>query len=215
MSEKYLLKVCDVSKSFRGEQVLRNVNLEFESGKIYGIVGRNGSGKSVLFKIISGFLQPDSGYVSANGKVVGKDVDFPADMGVIIENPGFIWYQSAKANLEYLAGIRKIIDRDQVAESIRKVGLDPASKKWVGRYSLGMKQRLGIAQAIMENPRLIILDEPMNGLDEQGVADMRKLFLELRDQDKLILLASHNKEDISSLCDTVYKAEQGNMTLFR
>lgn len=188
---------------------MKDINLELYSGHIYGIIGRNGSGKSVLFKIIAGLMCTDSGCVVVNEKMLGRDIDFPMDMGAIIENPGFLWYQSGMSNLEYLAGIKKKIGKDEIAETMRRVGLNPESRKLTGRYSLGMKQRLSIAQAIMEKPDFIILDEPMNGLDESGVNDMRKLFLDLKAQGKLILLASHNPEDISALCDEVYNIKDG------
>lgn len=209
------LEVKNLVKSFKNETVLNHINLEFSENHIYGIIGRNGSGKSVLFKIICGFMHADGGTVSLDGKIIGKDIDFPENLGAIIENPGFLWYQSGLANLAYLAGIRKKINKSQVKEAMRLVGLNPDSKKWVGKYSLGMKQRLSIAQAIMENPDLIVLDEPMNGLDEQGVTEMRELFLKLRDEHKIIILASHNREDIDVLCDEVYHIEKGTIEKVR
>lgn len=205
------LEIKNVKKSFKNENVLNGISLNLEGNKIYGIVGRNGSGKSVLFKIICGFLKADCGEVIFNGQIIGKDVDFPPDLGAVIESPGFLWYQSGFANLEYLAGIRKKITKQQVKDTIRLVGLDPESKKWVGKYSVGMKQRLSIAQAIMEDPKLIILDEPMNGLDEEGVNEMRQLFISLKDSNRIIILASHNREDIEALCDDVYELSKGNI----
>lgn len=205
------LKVKGVSKSFKGETVLENVSFTCVGGHIYGVIGRNGSGKSVLFKIICGLLSADSGSVIVNGKCIGKDIDFPEKLGAIIENPGFIWYESGLKNLLYLASIRNIIDRSKVKDVMRLVGLSPENKKWVAKYSLGMKQRLSIAQAIMEDPDIIILDEPMNGLDEAGVEDMRRIFLDLKNEGKIILLASHNKEDIELLCDVVYTIQNGRL----
>ena len=207
----YSIQVEHLCKSFKKEQVLFDINLEMTQGHIYGIVGRNGSGKSVLFKLICGFLFPDEGSVTINGKVIGKDLDFPENFGALIEAPGFLWYQSGMANLEYLAGIRKLITKQEIADTMRMVGLDPSSKKRVGKYSLGMKQRLGIAQAIMEHPKFIILDEPMNGLDESGMRDMRQVILKLREEGCLIILASHNKEDIGVLCDEVYMISNGKI----
>lgn len=209
--ENYTVKVEHLSKRFKKEQVLCDVNLELSQGHIYGIIGRNGSGKSVLFKLMCGFLFPDEGSVTINGKVIGKDRDFPENFGALIEAPGFLWYQSGIANLEYLAGIRKLITKQEVEDAMRLVGLDPTSKKRVGKYSLGMKQRLGIAQAIMEHPQFIILDEPMNGLDESGIRDMRQLFLKLKNEGCLVILASHNKEDIGVLCDEVYQIANGRL----
>lgn len=205
------LEISHISKSFKKEKILEDISLYGTGGHIYGIIGRNGAGKSVLFKLICGLMMFDEGSIRINDKYVGKDIDFPENIGVLIESPGFLWYQSGYANLAYLAGIRRIIGRNEIQEIMRNVGLDPFSRKIVAKYSLGMKQRLGIAQAIMENPDIIILDEPMNGLDEQGVEDMRKLFLHLRDEGKLILLASHNKEDIGVLCDEVFELKNGKI----
>lgn len=213
-NKTYTIKVEHLSKSFKNEQVLSDINLEMSEGHIYGIIGRNGSGKSVLFKLICGFLFPDEGSVTINGKVIGKDRDFPEDFGALIETPGFLWYQSGISNLNYLASIKNQITKQEVADTMRLVGLDPTSRKRVGKYSLGMKQRLGIAQAIMEHPRFIILDEPMNGLDESGIRDMRQLFLKLRDEGCLVILASHNKEDIGILCDEVYQISNGRISAF-
>lgn len=204
-----MVSVKNVSKSFRKEMVIKNINVEFEDGKITGIIGRNGSGKTVLFKMICGLILPDCGEIVVNNERVGKDVDFPSSIGAIIETPGFIPYQSAYSNLLDLAAINKKITKAQVMDAIRHVGLDPSSKKKVSKYSLGMRQRLGIAQAIMEEPDLLILDEPMNGLDKQGVEDMRKLFMELKEQGKTIIIASHNREDIEVLCDIVYEMDAG------
>lgn len=209
--KKAKIEVINVSKTFKGEQVLKDINLTLTDNKIYGFVGRNGSGKSVLFKIICGYMFPDSGKVMVNGKIIGKDVDFPENLGALIETPGFIWYQSGLANLQYLAKIRNQISKQKIKDTIRLVGLDPDSRKWVGKYSLGMKQRLGIAQAIMEDPDILILDEPMNGLDESGVDDMRRLLLDYISPGRIILITSHNKEDIQTLCDEVYYLQGGKI----
>lgn len=199
----------NVSKSFKEKTVLQATDLTIEAGRITGFIGRNGSGKTVLFKLICGLLRPTTGTVTVDGVRLGKDADFPPDLGVLIETPGFINYESGLRNLRDLAAIRKKVTLDEVKDAIRMVGLDPEDKKHVGKYSLGMRQRLGIAQAIMEDPSVIILDEPMNGLDRSGVEDMRVLFARLRDAGKTILLASHSAEDINLLCDTVYEIENG------
>lgn len=210
------IQLQHVHKSFRKqENVLKDINVNFEQGKIHGIVGRNGSGKTVLMKIICGLMSPTSGTVEVNGKFVGKDVDFPEDIGIIIEAPGFLPYQSGFQNLEYLASIRRKIGKEDIKAAMERVGLDPQMKKWVGKYSLGMKQRLGLAQAIMENPTLLILDEPMNGLDKSGVADMHSLFLAMKQEGKTILLVSHSTEDIDGLCDTVHEMDKGVLTQIR
>ena len=209
------IKVENVSKDFAQERVLRSVTREFESGLIHGIVGNNGSGKTVLMKCICGFLVPTEGKITVNGQIVGKDVDFPGNMGLIIETPGFLPNVSGVKNLEILASLNKKIGLSEIAEAIRTVGLDPKLNKPVGKYSLGMRQRLGIAQAIMEDPKLLILDEPLNGLDKHGVAEMRTLIKRLKAKGKTILLASHNQADIDELCDTVCEMDAGVMTMLR
>ena len=212
---KNAIQVKNLSKDFGQDRVLKCVTRDFESGKIHGIVGNNGSGKTVLMKCICGFLLPTEGTVIVNGRRVGKDVDFPPDLGVIIETPGFLPGVTGVKNLEILASLNKKIGLSEIADAIRRVGLDPNMKKPVGKYSLGMRQRLGIAQAIMENPKLLILDEPLNGLDKHGVAEMRKLIKGLSAEGKTILLASHNQGDIDELCDTVCEMDAGVMTAIR
>ena len=196
------IEVKALSKSFGKENVLTDINVSFETGKIHGIIGRNGSGKTVFMKCILGFLKPTSGSVRVFGKTIGKDVDFAPDTGMMIETPGFITTESGSNNLKWLLGLRGRKDVD-VCSYMNLVGL--------GKYSLGMRQRLGIAQAIMENPRLLILDEPMNGLDNRGVEDMRRLFATLKEQGVTILLSSHNPLDISTLCDTVCEMDSGKI----
>jgi len=209
------IELVDLCKTFGQDEVLKHVTRNFEAGRIHGVVGNNGSGKTVMFKCICGFLQPTSGKVLVQGKQIGKDVDFPEDLGLIIETPGFLPQLSGLRNLEILASLKKKIGLKEVAAVIRRVGLDPLSTKPVGKYSLGMRQRLGIAQAIMEDPSLLILDEPMNGLDKHGVAEMRALFQSLATDGRTILLASHNIGDIDALCDTVCEMDAGVMTMIR
>lgn len=203
------IEVQNVVKRFRDQVVLKNVSISFEKGQIHGIVGRNGSGKTVLFKCICGLMHPEEGVILVNGKRVGRDVDMPEDIGAIIEAPGFLPNYSGYKNLRFLANIRRKIGKEEIVNVLKTVGLDPESRKHVGKYSLGMRQRLGIAQAIMEDPEILILDEPMNGLDNAGVQDIRALLLELKAQGKTILLASHNHEDIAALCDTVHEMDGG------
>ena len=203
------IEVQNVVKRFRDQVVLKNVSISFEKGQIHGIVGRNGSGKTVLFKCICGLMHPEEGVIRVNGKRVGRDVDMPEDIGAIIEAPGFLPNYSGSKNLRFLANIRRKIGKEEILNVLKTVGLDPESRKHVGKYSLGMRQRLGIAQAIMEDPEILILDEPMNGLDNAGVQDIRALLLELKAQGKTILLASHNHEDIAALCDTVHEMDGG------
>ena len=203
------IEVQNVVKRFRDQVVLKNVSISFEKGQIHGIVGRNGSGKSVLFMCVCGLMHPEEGVILVNGKRVGRDVDMPEDIGAIIEAPGFLPNYSGYKNLRFLANIRRKIGKEEILNVLKTVGLDPESRKHVGKYSLGMRQRLGIAQAIMEDPEILILDEPMNGLDNAGVQDIRALLLELKAQGKTILLASHNHEDIAALCDTVHEMDGG------
>lgn len=206
---EHVIDVVNVSKRFGSETVVKDVSLSLDRGKIYGITGRNGSGKTVLFKMIIGFLKPSSGKIFVDGLEIGKDTDFAKETGIIIETPGFLGSFTGYKNLEYLANIQKITGRDKIREALGRVGLDPDDRKKVRKYSLGMRQRLGIAQAIMENPHILILDEPMNGLDSQGAQDIRNLFLDLKRQGVTILLASHNREDMELLCDKIYRMEDG------
>ena len=203
------IELIHVTKKFGQELVLKEVNLTLEQGRVYGIVGNNGSGKTVLMKCICGFLIPTTGLIQVFGSSIGQDVDFPESLGVIIETPGFLTNLTGRKNLEILAGMRRKIGPAEIQQVLEKVGLDPALKKPVANYSLGMRQRLGIAQAIMEDPKLLILDEPFNGLDKHGVGEIRKLLLELKEEGKTILLASHNEEDIRILCDEVYEMDGG------
>lgn len=207
-----MIEITNLCKSFKDTKVLNDITIKIKKGNIIGIIGRNGSGKTVLFKCICGLVSPTKGTVKISNKILGKDMDIPDNIGAIIETPGFLPNYSGFKNLKFLAMIKNQINNEHIKDTIKLVGLNPDSKKHVGKYSLGMRQRLGIAQAIMENPDILILDEPMNGLDNEGVKDMRKLFLSLKEQGKTILLASHNKEDIEVLCDEVYMMDKGILT---
>ena len=187
----------------------------FEKGKIHGIVGNNGSGKTVLMKCICGFLKPDSGVIYVNHKQVGKETDFPEDIGIIIETPGFLPHLSGTQNLKILASLQKKANALTIRAVLEQVGLDPDMKKPVGKYSLGMRQRLGFAQALMEDPSLLILDEPFNGLDKHGVVHIRNVIKGLREEGKTVILASHNQVDIDELCDTVCEMDAGVLTVVR
>ena len=210
-----MINIKDLSKKFKNTVVVDSITVHFARGNIYGIVGRNGSGKTILFKMISGLLSPSSGEIFVDGRKIGTDEDFPKETGIIIENPAFLPWQNAMDALMDLARLNHRIGREEVRESIIKVGLNPDSRKKIGKYSLGMKQRLALAQAIMERPKLLILDEPMNGLDRQGVEDIRGLLLELKKEGCTILIASHNREDIDVLCDQVYEMDAGKWSLLR
>ena len=206
-----MIIIENATKKFGTQTVLNNVSLTLEDGKIYGFVGQNGCGKTVLFKSICGFIYLDRGTITVDGKVIGKDIDIIKDAGIIIESPGFLPNYSAFKNLKFLTMIKDNIGDEQIKSTLISVGLDPESKKVVGKFSLGMRLRLGIAQAIMENPHILILDEPMNGLDKRGVEDIRKILMDLKKKGKLILLASHNPLDIDILCDCVYELDAGTI----
>lgn len=203
------ISVNNVTKKFKNHVVLDQISFDCEPGKIYGFVGYNGSGKTVLFKCICGLLKPDSGTIVINGEKMGDQMIRNA--GIIIEEPAFIRNETGKKNLEFLYLLNHKRENKIIEEVMVQLGLDPKSKKKVREYSLGMRQRLALAQAIMEKPDIYILDEPMNGLDKKGVDEIRQLLLELKNQKKMILLASHNREDISILCDEVFEMEHGRI----
>lgn len=210
-----MIKLNNVTKTYGREKVLDNVSAFFSAGEIHGIIGRNGSGKTVLLKCIAGLSSIDRGSIRVGRKLIGRDIETPPRMGAIIEVPGFLPNYSGFRNLKFLADIRGRIDDEDVYDAMERVGLDPESRKHVSKYSLGMRQRLGIAQALMEHPRLLLLDEPMNGLDNEGVEDMRELFLALRDEGRTLLIASHNPLDIQELCDHVYQMDAGHLEAIR
>ena len=207
----HTIEVKNVYKSFKNIEVLHDVSLQTDKGSICGIIGRNGSGKTVLFKCICGFLQIDRGEIQIEGKAVGRDKSTLSNLGIIIESPGFLRHYSGYKNLEFLMGLNGKPDREKINDVLDLVGLAEQKNKKVGKYSMGMRQRLGIAQAIMEDQNIWILDEPMNGLDNQGVEDMRQLLLKLKEKGNTILLASHNQEDIRQLCDFVYEMDLGRI----
>ncbi len=207
-----MITVNNLSLTIKKHPILNNVTIQFKKGKIHGLIGRNGSGKTMLMKCICGFIKPTEGTIFVADKQIGKDCDFPDSVGIIIETPGFIPYYSGYRNLKLLADLNRKIDKEKIRDTMQMVGLDPDLKRHVKKYSLGMRQRLGLAQAIMENPDLLILDEPMNGLDKDGVSDMRKYLLNLKEQGKTILIASHSAEDIEILCDTVCEMDKGVLT---
>ena len=206
-----VIKVEHLSMFFGEEQVLKDVSYEFQEGLIYGIVGSNGSGKTVLMKCICGFLIPTRGSVYVNYKKIGTEIDFPQDTGIIIETPGFLPNLTGLQNLKLLASLKGSVGKEILEDTLVRVGLDPKLRKPVSKYSLGMRQRLGIAQAIMEDPDILILDEPFNGLDKVGVAKMHQLILELKERRKTILLSSHSQNDIDVLCDIVCEMDSGHM----
>lgn len=205
------IDVKNYTKLIKKKTILDNVNISFESGKIYGLHGKNGSGKTMLLRAICGLILPTSGGVSIDGKVIGKDIEFPDSVGIIIENMTMLTDYTAFDNLKILAKIKKIATDEDIRSALENVGLNPDDKKKVKAFSLGMKQKLNIAQAIMEKPKLLLLDEPTNALDEESVKDVRKLLLEMKEQGVLIIIASHNKEDLEVLCDDLVEIYEGRI----
>ena len=207
-----MIEVTDLVKKYQDQEVLKKISCTFEKGKITGLIGRNGAGKTVLMKCICGFVIPTEGEIRIDGrKLRGRKEADLTKIGMIIENPAFLESYTRYQNLAFLARINGIIGKEKIRKTLRMVGLDPDSRKKVGKYSMGMRQRLALAQAVMEDQEILILDEPMNGLDNRGVEEMRKLLLEFRGQGKTILLASHSQEDIRVLCDKIYEMDQGEI----
>ena len=208
-----MIQIKELSLTIRKHHILDNVNLTMYDGKIYGLVGNNGSGKTMLMKCICGFVKPTSGLVIVDDEMIGRDVDYIRNTGIIIETPSFVPYYTGIKNLKMLYGISGKPNMENIRKAMEVCGLNPELKLPVKKYSLGMKQRLAIAQAIMENQSILILDEPMNGLDKEGVDEIRKLLIALKNEGKLILLASHNREDIDILCDEVFEIESGDVSI--
>ncbi len=206
-----MIEIKNLSKSIKGNLVLDNISCRLDAGKVYGIYGRNGSGKTMLMRCILGLIFADSGFVKIDGCVVGRDLDFPESVGAIIENPAFFPYATGYENLKMLADIRKQISGSGVCQAMRRAGLDDRDRRTVSKYSLGMKQRLAIAQAVMESPKLLVLDEPTNALDEQGVSMFRDIIREEKKRGALVILASHNKEDIELLADVRIHMSNGRI----
>ena len=210
-----IISLKQVSKSFSGRRVLSGISLNVEKGSTVGIVGANGSGKSVLFNLICGFLIPDNGQVCVRGQVLGKGRDFPENMGVLINSPGFIGLNTGLQNLRYLAGIRGVAGDKEIRSAMQKVGLDPEDKTKVEHYSLGMKQKLGIAQAIMENQDILILDEPFNALDYKTCNDIKEIIRILQAEERTILMTSHNYDDLETLCTHIYAIDEGKLGIYK
>lgn len=209
MENKIIIK--NLTKKIRGTVILDDINLELTGGKVYGVSGKNGCGKTMLMRSICGLIKPTSGEVVINEKVLGKDMSFPESLGALIENPAFLGGYTGFDNLRILADIKGGTSDEQIKESLTKVGLDPDDKRKYRKYSLGMKQKLGIACAIMENPDVVILDEPINAIDEKGVKLIEKVLNELKEQGKIILIACHDKEELELLADEIFYMEEGKM----
>ena len=205
------IKITHLSKNIKKAVILDDVNMELESGRIYGLKGKNGSGKTMLMRAICGLITPTNGTVEIDGKILGKDISFPESIGVLIENPSFISNYTGMKNLQVLASIQKRIGDEEIRNTLELVGLDPDDKRTFKKYSLGMKQRLGIAEAIMERPDIVILDEPINALDETGAAMIREILHNLRNEGKLIILACHDTEELNFLADEIYEIAEGKI----
>lgn len=206
------IEIRNISKKIGQAEVLKNINLLFEGGKIYGLRGKNGSGKTMLMRAICGLITVSQGEIIIDGKKLGRDMSFPESVGVLIENPSFIDNFSGYKNLKILADINHIIGESEIRNVIQIVGLDPDDKKKFKKYSLGMKQRLGIAAAIMEKPKLLLLDEPINALDEKGVADIREILVRLKDENRIIIVACHDREELELLSDEIIEMAEGEIT---
>ena len=205
------IEISNYTKKIKKNILLDNINIKMESGKIYGMCGRNGSGKTMLMRAISGLINPNEGYVKIDEKIIGKDISFPESIGLLLEYPGFVRKYSGFKNLKMIASLKGIAGDNQIKNTMIKTGLNPENKKSFGSYSLGMKQKLGIANAIMGEPDLIILDEPINALDGQTVMSIKTELLKLRDEGKLIVIACHDREELEFLCDIIYEIKNGTV----
>lgn len=206
-----VIEVKDYSKKIGKTDVLREINLEMKSGRIYGLKGKNGSGKTMLMRAISGLIKPTSGAVIVDGNVIGEDICFPQSIGVLLENPGFLAEYTGYKNLKLLADIKGVIDDEQIIQVLEKIGLGEAAGKKYRKYSLGMKQKLGIAAAIMEKPEIVLLDEPTNALDENGVEQFRQILLDLKEEGKLIVWSSHDTEELKKFSDEIFVMSSGRI----
>jgi len=205
------IKIENLCKEIKGISILNNINMELESGKIYGFRGVNGSGKTMLMKAICGLIRTNSGNVYIDGEKVGKDIEFPKSVGVLIENPGLIGSYSGFENLRMLADIKNKTSDEEIKDMLRKLGLDPEDKKKVKKYSLGMKQKVGIAEAFIDTPELLMLDEPFNALDDKTVEILKGMIKEYRREDRIIILTSHDAGMLEDLCDKIYYLEEGKL----
>ena len=205
------INIKNYTKKIGKEEVLKNINICLESGKIYGLKGKNGSGKTMLMRAISGLMSATEGEIDIDGKILGKDMSFPKSIGLLLESPSFLPQYSGIDNLKMIASIKGIVGEDEIKDVIRRVGLDPEDKKKYKKYSLGMKQKLGIACAVMENPQIIILDEPVNAVDEDGIKIIREILDDLKKKDKIIIIACHDKEELFFLSDTIIEIANGKI----
>lgn len=205
------IKISHVSKIIKNNPVIKDISMELQSGAVYGFKGINGSGKTMLMRLISGLIRPSQGEISMNGKILGKDISFPNSIGVFLENPAFLDAYSGFNNLKLLASIKSVASDDDIRNTLLRVGLDPDSNKKYKKYSLGMKQRLGIAAAIMEKPKIVILDEPTNSLDEDGVDLVKHIVRNEKERGALVIVSCHDEEILKGMSDEVFLLEQGRL----
>lgn len=205
------IEIRELNKEIKGAPVLTDINLDMEGGKVYGLKGKNGSGKTMLMRAICGLIVPTSGTITINGEVLGKQISFPRSVGVLIENPSFVAGYTGMKNLQVLASIQNRIGDEEIRETIQEVGLDPDDKRTYRKYSLGMKQRLGIAAAVMEKPDIVILDEPINALDETGALKVRDILKEQKERGAVIVLACHDSEELALLSDEIIQISEGRI----
>ncbi len=205
------IEIKNVNKTIKKAPILRDINLLFEGGKVYGLKGKNGSGKTMLMRAICGLITPESGTIDINGKILGKDISFPESIGVLIENPSFISNYTGFKNLKVLASIQGKITDDRIREALEEIGLDPDDKRTFKKYSLGMKQKLGIAAAIMEKPDIVILDEPINALDEASVGNVREILARQKQRGAVIIIACHDKSELEALSDEIIEISEGRI----
>lgn len=205
------IKISHVSKTIKNNPVIKDISMELQSGAVYGFKGINGSGKTMLMRLISGLIRPTQGEISMNGKILGKDISFPNSIGVFLENPAFLEAYSGFNNLKLLASIKSVASDDDIRNTLLRVGLDPDSNKKYKKYSLGMKQRLGIAAAIMEKPEIVILDEPTNSLDEDGVDLVKHIVRNEKERGALVIVSCHDEEILKGMSDEVFLLEQGRL----
>lgn len=205
------IKIEGLCKKIKGAVILDHISMTLTSGKIYGFKGKNGSGKTMLMRAVSGLLIPDEGTVVINGKTLHKDIPFPESIGILIENPSFLSQYTGYKNLKMLSGLTGHIADEDIKLALIRVGLDPSDKRVFRKYSLGMKEKLGIANAIMGEPDIIILDEPINALDEESVRKIKDILLEIRDKGKLIIIACHDREELEFLSDVIFEIQDGRV----
>lgn len=205
------IELKNISKTIKDAEVLTDINYLFESGKVYGLQGKNGCGKTMLMRIISGLIRPTKGEVDINGKILWRDLDFPDSIGTLIENPAFIDGYTGFKNLKMLASIKGKINDNDINDAMTRVGLNPDDKRKYRKYSLGMKQKLGIACAFMEYPEIVILDEPINAIDKDGVVLVRKILDDLKKKNKIVIIACHDAEEMKLLADEVINMEEGKI----